>query len=105
VLQRLGYAVLAADGPAEAMKIMAGHQDHIHLLLTDVVMPGMSGPELARRLVQVRTDMKVLYTSGYPGDAISDHGVLIEGAEFIPKPFTPAALAAKVRALLDHPNP
>jgi DNA-binding response OmpR family regulator len=73
----------------------------VHVLLTDVVMPGLSGRELATQLAEIRPDVKVLYTSGYTDDAILRHGVLDAGAEFIGKPYTKAGLLARVRSLLD----
>jgi CheY-like chemotaxis protein len=75
----------------------------VDLLLTDLVMPGMSGRELARRLAAVRPSLKVLYMSGYPSDDIAHHGILEEGIAFLAKPFTPAVLLGKVREVLDRP--
>ena len=94
-------AVLAARDPEEALRLIDGFGGRIHLLLTDVVMPKMSGRELASRLAPARPDMKVLYMSGYTDDAILHHGVLDPGLAFMPKPFTPAALASKVREVLE----
>jgi len=73
----------------------------VHLLLTDVVMPGMTGRVLMERVGEVRSGMKVLYTSGYTDDAIAHHGVLDEGTAFVNKPFTAAELLGKVREVLD----
>ncbi|HEY3117791.1 MAG TPA: PAS domain S-box protein, partial [Chloroflexota bacterium] len=104
VLQRAGYTVLvAADGEA-AIKAVGRHKGAIELLLTDVVMPGMNGPALAALLIKVRPAMKVLFMSGYPGDALQRQDVLQDGATYIAKPFRPRALAQKVRELLDRPH-
>ena len=103
ILEMNGYNVLEARHGAEALEISERHQDVIHLMLTDVVMPEMSGRELAQRLAPVRPDMKVLYMSGYTDDAIVRHGVLGAGMAFLSKPFTPDALALKVREVLDSP--
>jgi PAS domain S-box-containing protein len=101
ILDMHGYEVLEARDGAEALRISASHAGPIHLMVTDVVMPEMSGRELAQRLDPLRPDMKVLYMSGYTDDAIVRHGVLGSGMAFLAKPFTPDALAAKVREILD----
>ena len=101
VLQMSGYTVLVAGHGDEALSVSRQHPGMIHLMVTDVVMPGMSGRELARRLATDRSDMRVLYVSGYTDDQIVHHGVLDEGIEFLQKPFTPSALVQKVRAVLD----
>ncbi len=100
ILRRQGYAVLAAGHPREALRLGQEHAGPIHLLLTDVVMPGMTGRELADRLAPRRPEMKVLYMSGYADGAIVRHGVLTPGMTFLPKPFTPDALVWKVREVL-----
>ncbi len=101
ILEMNGYHVLEARHGAEALEISERHQGPIHIMVTDVVMPQMSGRELAQRLAPVRPDMKVLYMSGYTDDAIVRHGVLGAGMAFLSKPFTPDALAAKVREVLE----
>jgi signal transduction histidine kinase/ActR/RegA family two-component response regulator len=101
ILRNSGYHVLEAKHGHEAMTLERQHSGVIHLMLTDVVMPQMSGRELAERLTPLRRDMKVLYMSGYTDDAIVHHGVLEEGTAFIAKPFTPSALARKVRETID----
>ena len=101
ILEMSGYAVLEAHHGAEALELSNRHAGPIHLLVTDVVMPQMSGRELAQRLATLRPDLKVLYMSGYTDDAIVRHGVLASGIAFLSKPFTPDALALKVRELLD----
>ena len=101
ILTRAGYHVVAASGGAEALALVAQHTGPLDLLLTDVVMPGISGPELARQIVALRPGLKVLCMSGYTDDSIVRHGVVSEELAFLPKPFTPASLAAKVREVLD----
>ncbi|HET8578019.1 MAG TPA: ATP-binding protein [Methylomirabilota bacterium] len=101
ILEMNGYGVLEARHGAEALEISGKHPGPIHLMVTDVVMPQMSGRELAQRLAPLRPEMRVLYMSGYTDDAIVRHGVLGAGMAFLSKPFTPDALAAKVREVLD----
>jgi PAS domain S-box-containing protein len=104
ILEMNGYAVLEARHGAEAIEISGKHPGPIHVMVTDVVMPQMSGRELAQRLAPLRPEMRVLYMSGYTDDAIVRHGVLGAGMAFLSKPFTPDALAAKVREVLDSPR-
>jgi len=100
-LENCGYRVLdAADGRA-ALDLSAHHAGGIDILVTDVVMPGMSGRELAERLAPLRPGMRVLYTSGYTDDAMVHQGVLRSGVAFLQKPFVPESLARKVREVLD----
>jgi nitrogen-specific signal transduction histidine kinase len=101
LLRKLGYIVLEAPSAEEALGAAAGHDGPIHLLVADVVMPGASGRELARRLAASRPETKVLYVSGYTDDAIVRHGLLDPGLAFLQKPFTPDTLARKVREVLD----
>ncbi|MBI5904409.1 MAG: response regulator [Deltaproteobacteria bacterium] len=101
VLERLGYKVLMASGGAEAVAVAREFSGGIDLLLTDVVMPGMNGSELASQLILLHPDMKVLFTSGYTENAIVHHGVLDEGVSFIWKPYTPSSLAWKIRGVLN----
>jgi signal transduction histidine kinase/CheY-like chemotaxis protein len=100
ILEMSGYLVLEARHGAEALEVGNRHAGTIHLLVTDVVMPQMSGRELSQRLATLRPDLKVLYMSGYTDDAIVRHGVLASGIAFLSKPFTPDALALKVREVL-----
>jgi PAS domain S-box-containing protein len=100
ILKHYGYRVLsAADGEA-ALSLVQGHEAPIHLLLTDVVMPGMAGNELATRVKQLRPQMKVLFTSGYTQDLIGNDGVLERNVAFLAKPYTPEALGVTVREVL-----
>ena len=103
VLTACGYQVLVAERPSDGLSLCCQHGGPIQLLLTDVIMPGGSGRELADTIVVRRPGIKILYMSGYTDAAIVHHGVLDEGTIFVQKPFTPAALAAKVRELLDSP--
>jgi two-component system cell cycle sensor histidine kinase/response regulator CckA len=100
-LKEEGYTVLEAGNSQEAFLHADQHKDAIHLLVTDVVMPGMNGRELAERMKSSRPDMKVLFVSGYTGDAIARHGVLGKGVNFLEKPFTAEGLTSKVREVLD----
>ncbi|MEX2262485.1 MAG: ATP-binding protein [Bryobacteraceae bacterium] len=100
-LERKGYTVLAAAHGEEALTIFQNYQDRIHLMLTDVAMPGMNGRELADRLAPTRPDMKVLFMSGHTEDAVVHYGVLAAEMWFLQKPFTPRSLIIKVREVLD----
>ncbi len=102
-LQRQGYTVLEAPNGAAALRLAQKHRGPIHLLLTDVVMPALSGRQLAEQLAAARPDMKVLYASGYAADAAARHGILESQAAYLQKPYTPDMLARKVRAVLDAP--
>jgi two-component system cell cycle sensor histidine kinase/response regulator CckA len=105
VLSSKGYLVLEASRGDEALSVCRRHQGPIHLMLTDVIMPQMSGRELATRLATVQPDMKVLFMSGYTSEGIVHHGVLERGTAFLQKPFTPNSLARKVREVIDtHDN-
>jgi CheY-like chemotaxis protein len=102
VLEQLGYTILEAANGGAGLLVCERHSSTIHLLLTDVVMPEMSGRELADRLANIRPEMKILFMSGYTEKAINHHDVLNEQAHFLHKPFSPAALALKVREVLDN---
>ncbi len=101
MLERLGYRVLPAGTPAEAMRVEEQHRGEIALLMTDVIMPEMNGKELFETLARRRSKLKCLFCSGYTADAIDRQGVLDEGVDFIQKPFSAKDLAVKVRAVLD----
>jgi CheY-like chemotaxis protein len=101
LLEKNGYTVLVAANGDEAVQIAEREKRPIHLLLTDVIMPGMSGRELANYLTGVRPEMRVIYMSGYTNDAIAHHGVLDPGIHFIEKPFSQESLMRKLRAVLD----
>jgi PAS domain S-box-containing protein len=100
-LENQGYTVVEAADGAAAVQICVAHQGIIHLLLTDVIMPGMNGRELAQRVSEIRPNMKVLYMSGYTENAIGHNGTLDAGITLLQKPFTLHALKAKVREVLD----
>jgi PAS domain S-box-containing protein len=104
VLERQGYTVLEAPNGDAALQIAAKHHGPIHLLLTDVVMPGVSGRQLAEQLVRLRPDIAVLYVSGYTDDAVVRHGVLEAGVAYLQKPFTADRLAHRVREVLGPPR-
>jgi PAS domain S-box-containing protein len=100
-LQTCGYKVLEAKDGRDALEVANRHRGTIHLLLTDVIMPGISGRELADRLAQVRPEVKVLYMSGYTHDLVTQRGILASGCELLQKPFAINALLNKVRDMLD----
>ncbi len=97
-----GYSVLVAETPEAAVEICREQNAPIHLLLTDVVMPGLGGRELAKQATSIRPDLRVLFMSGYTPQAILHHGELDANTFFLQKPFTPSQLAAKVREVLEH---
>ncbi len=101
VLTSRGYRVLEATRGDEALRLTKSHKDHIDLAVVDVVMPEISGPELVRQIARQRTDLRVLYISGYTDEAIVHHGISESGTAFLQKPFLPDTLARKVREVLD----
>lgn len=101
VLQTCGYSVLEAAHGEEAIQLAVAHPGTVHLLLSDLVLPGIGGRGLAKRIGALKPGIKLLYMSGYTFDAVQSHGVLEPEAAFLHKPFSPRALAGKVRAVLD----
>jgi two-component system cell cycle sensor histidine kinase/response regulator CckA len=101
ILEHQGYRVLPAGSPEEAFALAERHEGKIHLLLTDVVMPGMNGRELQRRIALGNPGIRTLFMSGYTEDVIAHRGILDKGVAFVPKPFSVRQLADKVRAVLD----
>jgi two-component system, cell cycle sensor histidine kinase and response regulator CckA len=97
--------VLQAASAEQALEVAKGHSGRLEMLLTDVILPGLSGPELARRLLASRPQTRVLYVSGYPDEAMASQGILEAGASFLQKPFTPDTLVRKVREVLDARAP
>jgi two-component system cell cycle sensor histidine kinase/response regulator CckA len=102
-LSRHGYQVLEAGTGKEGLAVVAQAGDTLRLVVSDVVMPTMNGPEMARRLQETRPDLKVLYMSGYAGEAMTRGGVLDEHATLLGKPFTAHELLQKVREMLNEP--
>ncbi len=102
MLQHLGYTVLQAGTPGEAIRLAGEHSGRIHLLMTDVVMPEMNGRDLARNILSLYPDIKRLFMSGYTANTIAHHGVLDDGVHFIQKPFSLNDLATKLREALDR---
>src|SRR5512134_3074364 len=100
-LRKSGYMVLAAESGREALDLLRDHRGSVDLLITDVMMPDMDGPELVRQMSQVRPETRTLFMSGYTDDALGDRGVLPSNVNFIQKPFSPKAIAQKVRDILD----
>ena len=97
-----GYAVLSAETPEQALRMAAEHPGKIHLLITDVVMPGLNGRELATRLTEQRPEARCIYISGYTADVVASRGILDKTLDFLPKPFDREQLARKVREVLDR---
>jgi CheY-like chemotaxis protein len=101
ILRMQGYKVLEATGGEEALIICEKEKNPIHLILTDILMPHMTGPQLIRQLKQVRQDLKVLYMTGYTDESVVHQGILEKGVKLIHKPFTIKKMARKVREVLD----
>jgi PAS domain S-box-containing protein len=105
VLAECGYRVLSASSGSEALALVEHYSETIDVLVTDVVLPGMNGFELAKRLVALRPGIRVLFTSGYTGEVTTLRGILDRGLAYLPKPYVPNLMAAKVRAVIDAPAP
>ena len=105
VLAECGYKVLTAASTVEGLALCRGNHHDIRLLVTDVILPGMNGRQLAEQVVQISPHTRVLYISGYTSNAIVHYGVLDSGLWFLPKPFSLSALIAKVREVLDADSP
>ncbi len=101
ILNKLGYIVLTASAPGKALRLVEQYTGEIHLLMADVILPEMNGRDLAERIKAIRPTMKCLFMSGYTADVIAHRGMLDEGVQFIPKPFSVRELAAKVRTVLE----
>jgi len=99
-LEQLGYRMLAAPNAKEAIALVEGYSGKIDLLITDVVMPGLPGPELAEALLALRPDLKVIFISGYAEGSLAPNGILKPGTVLVNKPFTIRALTAKLREVL-----
>jgi DNA-binding response OmpR family regulator len=104
LLQRLGYQVHGFADGREALRWLQGPREPVHLLLTDVVMPGMTGKELSEQVRALHPEIAILFSSGYTADVLSDRP-LPPGTDFLPKPFTVDELAVRVRRLLDGASP
>jgi CheY-like chemotaxis protein len=104
VLEKYGYTVLEAANGEEALKVAEQHDGPLDLLLSDVVMPRMGGPELAQALLAKRPTVKVLYMSGYTDHPMVRRGVVNAGVAFLQKPFTPTVLVSRVREVLEAPR-
>ncbi len=100
VLSRLGYRVLLASDGEQALAVVRAHEELIDLVVSDVVVPGASGPDVVKELSKLSSRMKTLFMSGYTDHAVLRNGVLKAGMNFIQKPFAPTALATKVRQIL-----
>lgn len=101
MLEKLGYSVIGASNPGEAIELARNYTDEIHLLITDVIMPDMNGRDLAKNILSHYPKSKCLFMSGYTANVIAHHGVLDEGVNFIQKPFSIKALGAKLKGVLE----
>ena len=104
ILRPEGYKVITARNGVEALQAVQAHDAPIDLVLTDIIMPGMSGGEMVQQLLQIKPAIRVLYMSGYTKYTVLDHGTLESVSSFIWKPFSPADLLATIRTVLDTPS-
>lgn len=102
LLTQIGYNVLSAANGKQALELAQSYTQTIHLLITDVIMPEIAGPELAKELCAFRRDLKVIYISGYADSSLAPEGVLNPGTVLVTKPFSVRTLSAKMREVLDH---
>ncbi|MFW5958330.1 MAG: response regulator, partial [Desulfosalsimonas sp.] len=102
VLKQHGYNVIESEDVYNAIELSKNYEASIHLMIVDVIMPGMKGPEVYRTVAAHHPGIKVLYMSGYTDNVIAHHGILEDGVQFIQKPFSVKALAAKIREVLDQ---
>ena len=102
IMRRLGYTVFEANNGEEALMLMEKYPAPIHILVTDVIMPGMSGIDLAKRAAQLHPHLKILFITGHPLDEVADKTILAHGANVLVKPFPARTLAQKVREILDQ---
>jgi len=105
ILKARGYTVLTASDGEEAMRVANEYEGPIHCLLADVVMPGLTGPELADRLSRTRPEMRTIFMSGYTTEVMDQYGLVRSGAPFVGKPFTPDVLVRKVREAVVYRSP
>jgi two-component system cell cycle sensor histidine kinase/response regulator CckA len=103
-LRSMGYSVLPASDGKSAIQIAKGHKGELHLVLTDVIMPGMNGPQVVEALRKTRPGLRAAYMSGYGDDLLAQQGIDLEGVILVPKPFTSEELASWVRAALERPT-
>jgi response regulator RpfG family c-di-GMP phosphodiesterase len=102
MIENLGYVVMCANLPKEAIRLAEEHSGNIYLLITDVVMPEMNGRDLANQIHNLYPNIKTLFMSGYTANVIAPHGVLDKGVHFIQKPFSKKDIAVKIRKVLDQ---
>jgi two-component system cell cycle sensor histidine kinase/response regulator CckA len=105
MLKSFGYTVLEVASGADALLVAGKDAGPIDLIITDVVMPGLSGRQVAHEITTLHPEARVLFVSGYTNDAVVRHGIVQDKVHFLPKPFSPIALARKIRAVLDSPTP